>query len=73
MCVAIPAQVIEIIDNEAVVNYGGVKISVNISLISDLEIGDYVLVHAGCAMEKIDSEEAQKTLELFKLLSEYEG
>jgi hydrogenase expression/formation protein HypC len=73
MCVAIPAQVIEIINNEAIVNYGGVKMSVDISLIEDLKIGDYVLVHAGCAMQKIDDDEAQKTLELFKLLGEYEG
>lgn len=72
MCVAIPAQVIEIINNEAVVSYGGVKTSVDISLIEELKLGDYVLVHAGCAMQKIDSDEAQKTLELFKLLGEYE-
>ena len=72
MCVAIPAQVIEIINNEAVVNYGGVKTSVDISLIEELKVGDYVLVHAGCAMQKIDSDEAKKTLELFKLLGEYE-
>lgn len=73
MCVAIPAKVIEIINNEAIANYGGVKTSVNISLIEDLKIGDYVLIHAGCAMQKIDEDEAQKTLELFKLLGEYEG
>lgn len=72
MCVAIPAQVIDIVNNEAIVSYGGVKTSVNISLIEELKVGDYVLVHAGCAMQKIDSEEAQKTLELFKLLGEYE-
>jgi len=39
----------------------------------DIKIGDYVLVHAGCAMQKIDSDEAQKTLELFKFLGEGEG
>ncbi|HSQ87789.1 HypC/HybG/HupF family hydrogenase formation chaperone [Romboutsia sp.] len=72
MCVAVPVQVIEIINNEAIVNYGGVKTKVDISLVQDLKIGDYVLLHAGCAMQKIDSDEAQKTLELFKLLGEYE-
>jgi hydrogenase expression/formation protein HypC len=68
MCVAVPVEVIEIMKNKAIIKYGGVKSKVDISLVEDLNIGDYVLIHAGCAIEKIDYDEAQKTLELFKLL-----
>lgn len=66
MCVAVPAEVIEIIKNEALVNFGGVKKLININLVSDVEVGDFVLIHAGCAINKIDKEEAEKTLEIFK-------
>ncbi len=70
MCVAVPAEVIEIIDHEAIVNFGGVKKLINIDLVSDVIVGDYVLLHAGCAVVKIDQEEAEKTLEIFKTLIE---
>lgn len=69
MCVAVPAEIIEIIKNEALVNFGGVKKLININLVSDIEVGDFVLIHAGCAIHKIDKEEAEKTLEIFKQLS----
>lgn len=68
MCVAVPVEIIEIMGNKAIINYGGVKSKVDISLVEDLNIGDYVLIHAGCAIEKIDCYEAKKTLELLKLL-----
>lgn len=70
MCIAIPARVEEIRDGEAIVNYGGVKVNVNIMFIDDPKIGDYVLVHAGCAIQKIDENYAKETLEIFKELSE---
>ncbi|WBW95808.1 HypC/HybG/HupF family hydrogenase formation chaperone [Oceanirhabdus sp. W0125-5] len=69
MCVAVPVEVIEVRDNDAVVNFGGVKKKINIDLVYDLKVGDYVLLHAGCAMQKIDKEEAEKTLEIFKELA----
>jgi len=68
MCVAIPAEVIEIKGSDALVNFGGVKKWVNIDLVYDLQVGEYVLLHAGCAMQKIDKEEADKTLEIFREL-----
>lgn len=68
MCVAVPVEVIEIIENEGIVSCGGIRKKINLELIEDIKLGDYVLIHAGCAMEKIDKEEAQKTLELFKQL-----
>lgn len=69
MCVAVPVEVIEIIGSEALVNFGGVKKRVNIDLIEDLKIGDYILFHAGCGLQKLDKEEAEKTLEIFKKLA----
>ena len=56
MCIAIPAKVEEISEETATVNYNGVKLNVNISFIENPEIGDYVLVHAGCAIQKIDED-----------------
>jgi hydrogenase expression/formation protein HypC len=70
MCVAVPAEVVEIREHEALVNFGGVKKVVNIDLVSDVNVGDYVLLHAGCAIQKIDKEEAEITLEIFKALAE---
>jgi hydrogenase expression/formation protein HypC len=70
MCVAVPAEVVEIIEHNALVNFGGVTKLVNIDLVSDVKVGDYVLLHAGCAVQKIDKEEAEITLEIFKVLAE---
>ena len=72
MCVAVPAKVIEVMENEAVVDFGGIKKRVNTLLVPQLNKGDYVLLHAGCAMQKIDEEEAEKTLEIFRALLEAE-
>jgi hydrogenase expression/formation protein HypC len=69
MCIAIPLEVIKINDSEALVHYKGVKMNVNISLLENVTIGDFVLVHAGCAIEKMDKEEARKTIILFNQLS----
>ena len=71
MCLAIPSRVVEIdeISKTAIVETFGVKRKVSTMLLNEpLQVGDYVLVHVGFAMEKIDHEEAKKTLELFKEL-----
>lgn len=65
MCIAVPLKVIELCDEEAIVQYRGVKMKVNILLLEQVTLGDYVLVHAGCAIEKLDKEEGRKTQELF--------
>ena len=70
MCVAIPAKVIEIYDYESLVDFGKIKKKVNTFFIEDIKIGDYVLIHAGCAVEKISEEEAIETINLFKIISE---
>lgn len=56
MCIAIPGQIVSINDNNALVNIMGVETIVNIQLVFGVKIGDYVLIHAGCAIEKIHQE-----------------
>lgn len=66
MCLAIPAKVVELTDGQmASVEIGGVKKSISVSLVDGVEVGDYVIVHTGFALSKLDPEEAEKTLELF--------
>lgn len=67
MCLAMPAQVVEISANgeEARVSLGGVMKEVSLALVEDVQVGDYVLLHVGFALNKLSEEEAQKTLELF--------
>jgi len=70
MCVAIPGKVVEICGKDSLVEFGRIKKRVNTSLIENLKMGDYVLIHAGCAIEKIDEQEALETLSIFKSLIE---
>ena len=65
MCLAIPVQIKEIIDeNTAVAEISGLK-KTSTALLEDVKVGDYVILHVGYALQKIDPEEAQKTLALF--------
>lgn len=64
MCVAIPGKVIEIFDNTAKVDFNGNVVNVSTGLIEP-EVGQYVLVHAGCAIEVMEYEKARELLELF--------
>ena len=69
MCLAIPAEVIEIVDDQhAVVDMSGVRKLISTALLDELTIGDYVIVHVGYALSRLDPEEAAETLRLF---SEY--
>ncbi len=71
MCLAIPVQVKEIIDDEtAVVEISGLKKTISTALIDDVRVGDYVILHVGYALQKIDPIEAQKTLKLFAQASQ---
>ena len=66
MCLAIPARVIEINGAMARVDIGGNIREANVSLVEDVAVGDYVMLHAGFAISKYEPEEAQRTLELIK-------
>lgn len=67
MCLALPAQVVTIDAScdMATVALGEVKREVSLSLVEDVEVGDYVLIHVGYALNKVSVEEAEKTLALF--------
>ncbi|HWR42488.1 HypC/HybG/HupF family hydrogenase formation chaperone [Sporomusa sp.] len=71
MCLAVPAKIIERTEFMATVDISGVTRQVSIMLLPDAVVGDYVLIHAGFAIQAIDEEEAQRTLELFKELEQY--
>ncbi|MCM2326844.1 MAG: HypC/HybG/HupF family hydrogenase formation chaperone [Lysobacter sp.] len=66
MCLAIPAQVVELRDDDqALIDLAGVRKEISLALVDDVWPGDYVIVHVGYALQKLDPEEARKTLELF--------
>ena len=70
MCLAIPAEVTKLLpDDMAVVSIDGVSKEISVALIEDLAVGDYVIIHVGYALTKIDPEEARRTLELLRELS----
>ncbi len=72
MCLAIPAKVIEIQGNTAKVDFGeGVLRAVNVTLVNP-RLGEYVLVHAGYAIQVIDRKAAEETLRLWEEILKYE-
>jgi hydrogenase expression/formation protein HypC len=71
MCLAIPAQVVELRPgDEAVVDLAGVRKQISLALVEGVAVGDYVIVHVGYALNKLDPEEAARTLSLFAELGE---
>lgn len=71
MCLAIPAQVVELRPGDnALVDLAGVKKEISLALVEDVAIGDYVIVHVGYALNKLDPEEAARTLALFAEIGE---
>jgi len=71
MCLAIPAQIVELRDNDnAVVDLAGVRKEISLSLVDNVAVGDYVIVHVGYALNKLDPEEAARTLALFAELGQ---
>jgi hydrogenase expression/formation protein HypC len=75
MCLAIPGRVVEIVDEAgdiAKVEVGGVRRNVNIALLDAVRVGDYVLIHVGFALSKVDEHEATKTLRLLEELGSYQ-
>ena len=71
MCLAIPAQIVELRDGDnALVDLAGVKKEISLALVDGVAVGDYVIVHVGYALNKLDPEEAAKTLKLFAEMGE---
>ena len=82
MCLGIPGQIVEVTDADnrlAVVNVGGVKRTVNIALVVDEDhtasscVGEWVLVHVGFAMSRLDEDEAARTLALLREMGEVQA
>jgi len=66
MCLAVPMRVAEIVDNTAICEVDGVRREASLMLLDEVAVGNYVLLHAGFAIEKIDPEEAERTLAVFR-------
>jgi hydrogenase expression/formation protein HypC len=73
MCLGIPAQIVEVVDTEsglAKAEISGVRRAVSIALCPEARVGDWVLVHVGFALSRIDEEQARETLELLEQMGE---
>jgi hydrogenase expression/formation protein HypC len=71
MCLAIPARVEQLTTpGNAIVNLGGVRKEISLALVEDTAVGDYVIVHVGYALQKLDEAEAERTLAAFAEMGE---
>jgi hydrogenase expression/formation protein HypC len=70
MCLAVPVKVLQIDGHKATVELGGLARQANIILVPETQVGDYVLLHAGFAIQKLNEEEAEETLRLFSEIAE---
>jgi hydrogenase expression/formation protein HypC len=66
MCLAIPSKIISIEDNVAIIDVDGVQREASLMLLKDPKIGDYVIVHAGFAINKLNEEDAKESLKLLR-------
>ena len=67
MCLAIPARVVELLPGErALVEVGGVRKDCSLELVDDVAVGDFVVLHVGYALQRLDAGEAERTLALFR-------
>jgi len=74
MCLAVPVRVIKVLEGEwAVVDLGGVESRVSITFVEDVVPGDYVIVHVGHAIARLDVERAEESLALFRQIAETLG
>lgn len=74
MCLAIPTQIVKLLDNQmALTSLSGVEKEISLSLLQEeVQVGDYVIVHVGYALSKLDEEDAKKTLAYFEELLDEE-
>jgi len=70
MCLSIPAKIVQIENNTAKAEVGGLLREISIDLCPEVVVGEYVLIHAGFAIQRVDEKEAGETLELLKQLAE---
>jgi len=72
MCLGVPVKVVQREGKEGIGEFKGVKRNISFALLDDAKVGDYVILHAGFAIQKLDKKEAEKTLELFEELAKLE-
>ena len=66
MCLALPVRVVELRDSDmAIVDLGGVRKEISLALVDNVAAGDYVILHVGYALTRLDPAEAERTLETF--------
>ncbi|MDA8179982.1 MAG: HypC/HybG/HupF family hydrogenase formation chaperone [Desulfobacteria bacterium] len=70
MCLGVPAKILETGDGTAIVELGGVRREISAMLIDDVSVGEWVIIHAGFAIEKLSEGEAERTLALFREIAE---
>ena len=70
MCLSIPAEIINIDGKKATASVGGTKVQIRLDLMKKVKVGDFVLLHSGYAIEKLDPAEAKETLDLIKQMME---
>ena len=74
MCLAVPARVVELAEgDQADIDVGGTRTRISLALGDDVAVGDYVSVHTGFAIARLDVEEAERTLALFAEIAEHIG
>ncbi len=73
MCLAIPGKIVEIRGTVAIVDYGGVRKEARVDFLPDVKVGDYVIVHTGFAIEKMDEGAAEKSIEAWNEIFESES
>lgn len=67
MCLALPVRVVELKDGDAaIVDLGGIRKEISLALVDGVSVGDYVILHVGYALTKLDPDEAEQTLALFR-------
>jgi len=71
MCLSVPGKVVEIQDNMAKVEIGGVLRDVSMDVCPDVVVGEYVLIHTGFAIQKLDEKEALETLDLLRKMAAF--
>jgi hydrogenase expression/formation protein HypC len=70
MCLGVPAKIMETGDGSAIVELGGVRREISVMLIDAVSVGEWVIVHAGFAIEKLSEEAAEQTLSLFREIAD---
>jgi len=71
MCLAVPMEIVKVLpDNKAVARQGTTEVDIDVSLLENPRAGDYVIIHAGFAIETLDLQEAEERIDLFRQLDE---